>query len=452
MSRADWLRRDTLLRRICISLALVSVLAMLGLVGLVFLKYGLDRDSLIMTGTSHAADEIGDSLARLPDGRMAVAPPKALIELFGQHPGDYAFEVLRRDGGVEASANRALLDALWPEVSWDDDIAWHKTEARGRNIYVLARIYQVEGTPLVVRVTLGGDPAGLRWALIRSELNDHILVAMLPLIVLVLLVNILVVRRSLRPLEVVARQVAAIDVARGGLRLSTERMPHEIRVMVRTINQALARIDDALCFQREFTAMVAHELRTPLAILSLRLEAVPGGADATAKAVVAEMAHQVDQLVRVAKLEAGSAEAKEIVDLAAVGRELTERHAPLALDHGRELAFEDRGATATFGRRDAIMGALRNLVDNALRATPVDTTVWVLAGPGPSLHVRDQGAGVPAELRDTLFDPFAFGESYRGGTGLGLAIVARTMALHGGRASFENLPDGCEFHLAFPAA
>jgi two-component system OmpR family sensor kinase len=98
------------------------------------------------------------------------------------------------------------------------------------------------------------------------------------------------------------------------------------------------------------------------------------------------------------------------------------------------------------------MSALRNLVENALRATPIGSIVWLVAGPGASLHVRDHGVGVPPALSDKLFARFVHGASRHDGAGLGLAIVARTMGLHRGRAWFENLPDGFVFHLAFPGA
>ncbi len=445
-----WLRSDTLLRRICISLTLVSLLAMLAEVGLVVLKYGFDHDALIASGTEHEADIIAASMALGDDGGLAFTPPKSLMKTFARYPQDYAFEVLRADGRVYSDKNRQLLTAMWPGVSWDQDEAWRSAISRGQTVRILADRYDNHGGTFLVRVTLGRDPAGLRFVLLRNEMIDHVLVSMLPLTALVLLVNVLVVRRSLRPLAAAARHAATIDASRGGLRLVSDGMPMEIRAMVHAINLALARVDEVLRFQRDFTAMVAHELRTPLAVLSLRLDAAPDAGGAGAKAVVSEMTRLVGQLLRVAQLEVGAAEPKQVVDLAEVARELVERLAPLALDQDRELAFEDRGTTAIPGHRDAIMSALRNLVENALRATPPGSIVWVATGPGVSLHVRDHGAGVPAALADKLFAPFVHGASRHDGTGLGLAIVARTMGLHGGRVRFENLPDGCVFHLTFP--
>jgi signal transduction histidine kinase len=447
-----WLRSDTLLRRICVSLALVSLLAMLAEVGLVVLKYGFDHDALIASGTTHEADIIAASLALRPDGSLAFTPPKALMKTFARYPQDYAFEVLRDDGRVYSDRNRQLLTAMWPSVSWDQDAAWRSAVNHGQIIRILADRYDSHGATFLVRVTLGSDPAGLRFVLLRNEVIDHVLVSMLPLTALVLLVNVLVVRRSLRPLAVAAQHAASLDASRGGLRLASDRMPAEIRVMVRAINQALARVDEVLRFQRDFTSMVAHELRTPLAVLSLRLDAVSDVGGESAKAVVGEMTRLVGQLLRVAQLEVGAVEPKQMVDLAEVARELVERLAPLALDQNRELAFEDRGATAVWGHHDAIMSALRNLVENALRATPTGSIVWLVVGPGASLHVRDHGVGVPPALSDKLFAPFVHGASRHDGTGLGLAIVARTMVLHGGRVWFENLPDGCVFHLTFPGA
>jgi two-component system, OmpR family, sensor histidine kinase TctE len=77
---------------------------------------------------------------------------------------------------------------------------------------------------------------------------------------------------SLRPLARASREAAAIGPANPSGHVSTDMLPHEIRSMVDAVNGALARLDDAYAAQRRFTADAAHELRTPLAVLNLRLQ------------------------------------------------------------------------------------------------------------------------------------------------------------------------------------
>ena len=140
------------------------------------------------------------------------------------------------------------------------------------------------------------------------------------------------------------------------------------------------------------------------------------------------------------------------VDLAEVARGIVQQLAPLALDRGRETEFQDEGATIIQGHRDAIAGAVRNLVDNALRAAPKGSVVTVTAGPGPVIEVRDQGPGIDPALRRDLFSRFAQGDKRtRGSTGLGLAIVAKTMEIHDGSVTVSDCPGGGScFRLTFP--
>jgi signal transduction histidine kinase len=163
------------------------------------------------------------------------------------------------------------------------------------------------------------------------------------------------------------------------------------------------------------------------------------------------MARLVDQLLRVAQIEGMSALSPAEVDLAEVACAIVQQLALLALDRGRETEFQDEGASVILGHRDAIAGAVRNLVDNALRAAPKGSVVTVTAGPGPVIEVRDQGPGIdPAQRRD-LFSRFAQGDTRtRGSTGLGLAIIAKTMEIHDGSVTVTDHPGGSCFRLTFP--
>jgi signal transduction histidine kinase len=262
-----------------------------------------------------------------------------------------------------------------------------------------------------------------------------------------------VATRSLHPLARAAQEAAMLDARRGGLRLSAgDDLPREVYALVGAVNAALGRADEVLRFQRDFTANVAHELRTPLAVLLLQLDEIGGPAAEAAKRDVQDMARLVDQLLRVAQIEGMTAEPPSRVDLTEVARGIVQQLAPLALDRGRETEFQDEGASVILGHRDAIAGAVRNLVDNALRAAPKGSVVTVSAGPGPVIEVCDQGPGVDAALRRDLFSRFAQGDMRtRGSTGLGLAIVAKTMEIHDGFVTVIDYPGGGScFRLTFP--
>jgi signal transduction histidine kinase len=208
--------------------------------------------------------------------------------------------------------------------------------------------------------------------------------------------------------------------------------------------------------QRRFTAGAAHELRTPLAVLRARLDGVEASAARSAlQGDVDRMARLVEQLLAVARLEAGLVEMTDGVDLCAVAREAVARLFPLACAKGKsiELDAPSNGETITVrGDAFALEDALCNLIDNALRYTPADGTVTVAVGNDATVEVRDHGPGVPENLLPHIFEPFVHGLERRGAAGLGLSIVAETAALHGGKVAAANAPQGgAVFRLELPS-
>lgn len=218
--------------------------------------------------------------------------------------------------------------------------------------------------------------------------------------------------------------------------------------------QSLARL---LAQQKRFTANAAHELRTPLAVLRARLDGVDGADAARLTADVDRMARLVEQLLSVARLEARMVELEDGVDLCAVARNVAAALFPMALAEGKSITV-DAPATPVVVRGSvfALEDALRNLIDNGLRHSPPGGVVEVTVAEAGELAageliVGDRGPGLPAALRDQLFEPFVHGPGRRGGAGLGLAIVAETAALHGGVATAADRPGGgAEFRLSFP--
>ncbi|HYH18948.1 MAG TPA: HAMP domain-containing sensor histidine kinase [Azospirillum sp.] len=212
---------------------------------------------------------------------------------------------------------------------------------------------------------------------------------------------------------------------------------------------ARRQVERSLDQQKRFTTNAAHELRTPLAVLRARLDSLPPSRDAVALARDADrMSRLVDQLLTVARLEARLVELEDGVDLVAVARDTVAALFPLALADGKsiELAIELDGpphAVPVRGNAFVLEDALRNLIDNALRHTPVGGAVEVaVTADPPGLEVRDRGPGVPAALRPHLFEPFVQGQERRGSAGLGLAIVAETAGVHGGAVDVVDRPGG----------
>ncbi len=445
--------RPSVTRLITRRLILAAGLLMVAQVILVAMHYGLDGKRLGVRVAAREAERIADHIAAGPTGLPVLALSEEHVKRYRNHSAAYAFRVIDADGAEIAGMNQALFTAPLPDPATAPDLFWRIAPTTNGETRMLVQRFDRMGSGFLVAIAIAADPDRLAWVALLHEVFDHVAVPMVPMALLLLAVNVYAVRRSLHPLARAAREAAVLDARRGGLRLSIgDDLPREVHALVGAVNAALGRADEVLSFQREFTANVAHELRTPLAVLLLHLDEIGGLAAEAAKRDIQAMARLVDQLLGVAQIESMSAELPDEVDLAEVARGIVQQLAPLALDRGRETEFQDEGAAIIQGHRDAIAGAVRNLVDNALRAAPKGSVVTVVAGPGPVIEVRDQGPGIDPALRRDLFSRFAQGDKRtRGSTGLGLAIVAKTMEIHDGSVTVGDCPGGgTRFRLTFP--
>jgi signal transduction histidine kinase len=273
-------------------------------------------------------------------------------------------------------------------------------------------------------------------AQLAHEVADHVVAPLIVLLGLVALAGSLVIRAALRPLERAAEDVdAAAQTAPRGVRIDHSRFPLEAQPFAAAVNRLLGRLDAAAEAQEAFASDAAHELKTPLTILSLELERLPPDVAASLREDVAALSRLVDQLLLLARLDAQTASEtpREWVDPGSAAGDVVASMAPLALKASRNLALEQCDGAAFLGRREAVAAALRNLVDNALRITPEGGTVTVIAGPGARLAVRDEGTGLsPERLADLAQRGRRADHASAHGAGLGLAIVAKIMAAHGG--------------------
>lgn len=307
---------------------------------------------------------------------------------------------------------------------------------------------------LSVAVAQENDGDALIHAMLREFVFDVAWV--IPVFVAAtLLAAVLAVRSGVRPLRQVSMQAAMIEPGAISLRLPTGDLPSEVAPLVAAVNKALDRLEEGFVLQRRFTANAAHELRTPLAIITGALDAMEGGGElAQLRRDVARMNRLVDQLLSVARLDSVTLDVSTDVDLRALASDVVESMAPLAIGQERSIALvgTDRSVVIQ-GNRHAIENALRNLIENAINHAPPHTEVVVAVAGDGSVSVSDRGLGVPPGDRERIFDRFWRSKGVQGpGAGLGLAIVQETMRAHGGKVEVSDNPGGgARFTLRFSA-
>ena len=276
------------------------------------------------------------------------------------------------------------------------------------------------------------------------------------------------VGHSLEPLRrltslVQSRKVTALDPLPAG------NLPGEVQPLVGALNELLRQLGAALERERGFLADAAHELRTPLTALHLQMgmlaraanEAEQADAMEKLSAGVQRAIRLVEQLLSLARQEPRADVVRRRLRFDDLARDVVAEMVPLADARKIDLGISASQAAYVLGDAEALRTLVRNLVDNAVRYTPmggrIDVSVQDADAPGTShgavLRVVDTGPGIPPEERKRVFDRF-----YRTpgtsppGSGLGMAIVKTIADAHGAAIVLDTDPNthGLSVTVSFP--
>ncbi|ATQ69013.1 MULTISPECIES: ATP-binding protein [Methylosinus] len=387
-------------------------------------------DELFDKALRQAAYSQFDRSAR-PSG--SEAPPPAAEEI------DFVTQVRGRDGTLRRSSHP------FPPLPAETPEGWSDIEWRGSPW----RMFTLKTADALIQTA---QSHGER----RDTAKEIALRLLTPLLVLLPAAAALVLfglDRGLGPLRIIVEAVQertpeALDP------IPDDGLPREVGALARSLNDLLSRLNRVLAAQRQFIADAAHELRTPLAALSLQAQ-VAERADPDRKAAaiaalregIARANHLVHQLLTLARLDPEATQRRFVpLRLDALAESEVAGLAPVAADRGVDLGLEAAEPAVVMGDEAALAILLRNLIDNAIRYSPAGGRVDVevrTGGDGIRLDVRDEGPGVPPEEKQRVFDRF-----YRGaaaaepGSGLGLAIVRSIADWHGADVQLEDNEGG----------
>lgn len=275
-----------------------------------------------------------------------------------------------------------------------------------------------------------------------------------------------VARRGLAPLQQITQVIASMSARSLKERIPLESVPPELQQLVASFNAMLARLDDAFVRLSNFSADIAHELRTPVSNLMTHTEVV-----LTKKRTIEDyqenlcsnledlkrMSRMIDDMLFLAKSDNGLITPENTrIELKELVTKLVEYYHLLADEAGITITVSGSGAIS--GDRLMLDRAISNLLSNALRYTPAGERISVkihTSGEAVSLTVENPGESISPDHLDKLFDRFyradpARREGNPSNVGLGLAITRSIIEAHKGKIWCTSENGITTFHMEFP--
>ncbi|MFS8052519.1 sensor histidine kinase [Rhizobium sp. BR 317] len=382
------------------------------------------------------------------NGTVQVDIPPAALEMFDTGYGDRVFYQVVTAWGNLVAGYPDLPQPKKPQVG--EDTAFRNDQVRVMMLnHPIVGLSEDSTISVTVAVTHNSQYAMRR----RLWLSDF--TKQLVLVLLAGLVTIIGLQRGLAP---VLRLRDAVR-ERGRQRLDPlepDMVQSELRPLVHALNDHMERVQNQMAAQRRFVSNAAHQLRTPLALISTQASVAAREDDnarrdealTALRSSTRQVTRLASQLLTLSRAEPGSRRPRsDTIDLVATARQVLENLAEEALRRNIDLGLEaDDAPVHVEGDGTMLREMLVNLVDNALRYTPASgrVTVGVRRDDDSALlWVEDNGPGIPEAERGQVFERF-----YRiigtepEGSGLGLAIVREVVDGAGGTIALSDATGG----------
>ena len=331
-----------------------------------------------------------------------------------------------------------------------------------QDVSARARVFVLQGN---YKLLVGRDVRSLQ---VTQQLIERALLRGLAITVALALAGGLMLSRTmLRRLEEInhtSREIMAGDLSR---RVPTRGSRDDFDQLAGNLNEMLDEIERLMAGIRHVSDNIAHDLRTPLTRLRQRLERLAHNGDWSdaSQTQIEDSIADADQLLatfssllRIARIEAGGYPPKvETLSLSELASDAAELYSALAEEKGLTFKSDLRGSVELNGDRDLIFQAIANLLDNAIKYTPVGGRVTLSTAEiddRPWLQVADDGPGIPEQEHDNVVRRFYRLEASRTtpGSGLGMSLVSAIAAIHHAELMLKDNHPGLRVALHFPAA
>lgn len=336
----------------------------------------------------------------------------------------------------------------WPNLSAENSASGPITLDDGSEAW--ARATQLSADLRVV-VAHGADAQ----AVLLSDLRRAFLVGIAIALLAILLLGLLSARAVRGRVDALNRAFAEVGDHSAKVDFPGSCSQDELGLLARQGGAMAERIVGLIAAHRHISDQIAHEMRTPLMHLDMRLrQAISESQDPDTLATLAQSREDIRGVVRMldSLLDIASSEARrsdksgfESIDLSGLLSDLADLFEESGAEAG--IAFEAHIAEDVQfeGDRMQLTRMVSNLLDNAFKFTPAGGFVELTLKPGPEIRVRDSGPGVPDEDKPRIFDRFVRADGQAKGHGLGLALVRAIALRHGLQVTCRDGNPGAEF-------
>ena len=402
------------------------------------------QDSILQASVSSIL-----AAATIRNGAVEMDIPYASFSMLGTVTDDRVFYVIYQDEKVLSGYEHLPLAAL----TSDGASIFQSTTFMNTPVRQVTASRVLIGVDLRTRVTASIAQTQDSLSGTLRQISRNAAVFGIGFFALAALLSVWAASTTMGPLKRLADSVAR----RGPQDLSpvAKPVPSEMVPLVSSLNNLMSRLDKSLKQSEEFIAEAAHRVRTPIATVRSHAEMTLQRVDKEENRqalwsmirAIDETSRAAGQLLDHAMITFRSSQHEfQDVDLVMIAQEIVLRLTPVAEMKDVDLLLEGDESVTVSGDSILIQNVVRNLIDNALKYSPDESSIVieVRGEPAPKIEVRDQGPGFIDDEIDTLTDRFKRGRyaSDTIGSGLGLTIARDVAVSHGGKLTMGNNATG----------